>query len=120
MNHQVEHHGHIRAPGAKGRQALRFDEERSVDVRGSGPERAVEPLHMPRLHHDARLGGRGQDAIRGFERGCDGLLDQNVNTVFGRRERHPFVGRSGHRHHQGIDIRQQLPQTAGRLKPEFP
>ena len=49
VDHQVEDHRHIGAPGVKLGQAVAFDEHRLVEVRLCSKECRVKPLHMTHL-----------------------------------------------------------------------
>src|SRR6185295_7640877 len=95
VDHEIEHHGHIRPARTERSQALAVDEPRPLHVRKRSAHRSVETLDVADLDQDALLAGKLQQRV-GFLEGCrDRLLDEDVLSALDRRARHRVVGRCG-------------------------
>ena len=80
VDHEIEHHVHVRAALAVGREAVALDEARRVQIRLGGQDRCVEALEMPDLQDAPGMGGKRDQLARLGGRLGDRLLDQHVRA----------------------------------------
>src|SRR5438270_3363491 len=85
VDHQIEHHGDVRAAEAERRQSLAVDEPRTLDVWKRRPHRAVESFDVSDLHDDPALLRQIEQGIRFLKRRRNRLLDEDVPTSVDRR-----------------------------------
>ena len=78
MDHEIEDHRHVGAPRLERGQPLGLEKPRLVEIGGGGAHCAVEPLHVPDLKQDARLGGFGHQRLGALETVGERLFDQRV------------------------------------------
>ena len=83
MNHQIEHHSHIRPARIEWCQSIAFDEQWRVHERNRRADRAIEPLDVPDLQHDA--GGRWQATADSSASSSVTVNGFSTNTCLPRR-----------------------------------
>ena len=109
VDHQVEHHVHVRAPLLEHGQPVRLDEQRVGEQRLHGQHRRVEPLQVADLEDAAALAGKRNEVVRLGQGGGDGLFHEHVQVGEQAGAGHLVVQHRGHDHAHRVHQGQQLP-----------
>ena len=105
MDHEVEHHVHVEAPGSEDPEALRLDEPgRGAEVE-EGLHGRVEELHVPDRQHPVAPGG--EQAVGLLQAGGDRLLHQQVLPPAEDLAAEARVIDGRHREHHRLDLGEQ-------------
>src|SRR5450759_390525 len=96
VDHEIEHHGDIRAPRAERRQSLAVDEPWHLHVWKRCTHRPIEPLDVANLDHHASFPGELEESIGLFQRRRDRLFDEDVLAALDSRARDGEMRRGGH------------------------
>src|SRR6185437_12604601 len=97
VDHEVEHHRHVRSAGREGREPVTLEEPGVLEIRHGGPHGPVEPLHVSHLELRPVLLRRGYQLLGTRDRIRERLFDEAGDAAGKRGE--PDLGVRGRRHH---------------------
>ena len=96
MDHQVEHHGHVRTARLERAGPAGLEIKRVAGTAQYGSVRGRETLKMSNLKHFALFGSQGRQLVRLFQRCREGFFHQHMPSGAQRGEANRVV--SGRRH----------------------
>ena len=100
VDHQIEHHSHLRAPRREGREPLGGDELRRADFLLEETHHGIEVLDVPDLDQSVVRLRRREHLLRLGQRRAKRFLDQQMAALREQRQCHRRmpIGRHHDRH----------------------
>ena len=114
MDHEVEDHSHVRPARLERREPIDLQEAGLVEIGSSGAHRAIEPLDVAHLEHDAPLPRPSHQLLGSRHRIGERLLHQQCDAAPQHREPHLRMGGRRHGHgHRVHALEQSLERRMG-------
>jgi hypothetical protein len=108
VDHQVQHHGHVRPAGLKRRESLTLEIARSVEVWLRCPECAIVSLDVADLELEPVPVSGGDQPVGLAEAGREGLFHQHRDPGLERPKAHLDMSRCGNGNCHCLDPRQEI------------
>ncbi|OPZ68811.1 MAG: hypothetical protein BWY83_02191 [bacterium ADurb.Bin478] len=107
MDHQIQHHRHIRAAGIEGRQPMGFDEPGRDGAAVQGADRRIEPFDVAHLQQGFAFSRRSHQLFGLRHGGGNGFFDEHRLAHGQRLQGHRRMQCGGHNDAHRLHLLQQ-------------